>query len=38
MMQIARRGLYVIPLADYNALEGTDISLAPDEVLDLFPG
>lgn len=33
----AMRGLYVIPLADYNALEGTDISLAPDEVLTYFP-
>ena len=27
----------MIPLADYNALEGTDISLAPDEVLTYFP-
>lgn len=33
----AMRSLYVIPLADYNALEGTDISLAPDEVLTYFP-
>lgn len=32
----AMRSLYVIPLADYNALEGTDISLAPDEVLTYF--
>lgn len=31
------RGLYVLPLADYNALEGTDVSLAADEVLTYFP-
>lgn len=33
----AMRGMCVIPLADYNALEGTNVSLAQDEVLTYFP-
>ena len=31
------RGLYVLPLEDYNALERTAVSLAEDEVLTYFP-